>query len=924
MSRWRGLRVEAEGTGISRDLSEKINLLGEMLGQVVRSEGSEEIFARVEELRLLCKAAVVEDRPELREQAAVILAGASLPELVWYLRAFTAFFHLANQAEQHEIVRINRERARSAAGAAGRPESISEAIGRLHGEGVSLEQVVELLSKLEIEPTLTAHPTEARRRSILGKQRRIAELLTTLHDSASPADRSRALDELYAQISLLVATDEVRAERPSVENEVEQGLYFLKDTIWEMVPRIHEDVVRAIRQHYETEIELEPFLRYRSWIGSDRDGNPSVTAAVTRTTLAWQERIALDKHLGELRELRRELSISDRRAPIPPALLESIERAPDSPLPEEVRRRYRHEPYRLKLSQMMLQLERMRSQAGSGAESLIAAEYPVARYIEDLDLIDRSLRESGFADVARYGRLRRVRVLARSFGFHLAALDVRQHSRVHEAAVAELLRHAGVHPDYASLPEEERLTLLHRELQGSRPLLPRRAALSEESAELLASFELIQEVLASRPGAIGSFIVSMTHEVSDMLEPLLLAKEVGLWSFAEGAALDFVPLFETIEDLESAGERLRALFADPIYRRQLEARGRFQEIMLGYSDSNKDGGYWMANWALHQAQERLGRVCEESGIEFRLFHGRGGTVGRGGGRASHAILAMPLEARNGRIRLTEQGEVISFRYALPEIAHRHVEQIVHAMIIAGFHAAEQSETDEALMNEVANRSMQAYRKLIEDPEFWPWYTRITPIEQISRLPIASRPVSRRTGSEVHFENLRAIPWVFAWTQVRYLVPGWYGIGTALCELMEQHPEGESVLRSMYGSWPFFQAVVANAGRELARARLVISQRYAALAEAELPDAPFPARLAAEFERARAAILKITGTQELLEDNPVIQKSIALRNPYTDVLNLLQLELLHRYRNRDGEDARELRRALFLSINGIAAAMQSTG
>jgi phosphoenolpyruvate carboxylase len=389
-----------------------------------------------------------------------------------------------------------------------------------------------------------------------------------------------------------------------------------------------------------------------------------------------------------------------------------------------------------------------------------------------------------------------------------------------------------------------------------------------------------------------------------------------------------VPLFETVEDLEAAGERMAALFAHPAYRRHLEDRGRFQEIMLGYSDSNKDGGYWMANWALHRAQGELGRVCREHGVDFRRFHGRGGTVGRGGGRAGQAILAMPPVVHDGRIRFTEQGEVISFRYSLEAIARRHLEQIVSAMLLAtagATEAAAEAEGEDAarLMSAIAERSQRAYRELIDDPAFWRWYTAATPIEQISNLPIASRPVSRGSTDEVDFDGLRAIPWGFAWTQTRYLVPGWYGIGKALSEVMEAEPGAEQELARLYREWPFLTAVVNNAQREMARARLEIAERYAALAG----EGDFHARIAEDFRRAREAILAITGQEELLSNNEVIRKSIALRNPYTDVLNLLQIELLRRYRaadEGDEEGRRGLREALYLSINGIAAAMQSTG
>jgi len=925
MSRWRGLKVEAEGTGISRELSEQINLLGEMLGQVIRDEAGERIFALVEELRLLCKSASAQGNPALLDRAAEIVHRLELEDMVWVLRAFTAFFHLANQAEQHEIVRINRERGRETGGEAPRPESIEAALRQLRGDGRSPDEMQDLLNRLDIGPTLTAHPTEARRRSILDKQRRISALMSALRSNPTASEAEDALDEMYAQISLLFATDEVRSERPTVEDEVEQGIYFLLDTIWEMVPWIHRDLRRGVKRNFGEGLEIGPFLHYRSWIGGDRDGNPNVTPAITRQTLLTHRRAALDKHLRELDAARKELSVSARRAPVPSALYDSLsEDASELTIDGDDARRYRHEPYRLKLTYMIARVEFLANTLSSPAGSADAPGYDSARYVEDLDLLDRCLRESGFDEAAESGRLARLRVLARSFGFCLAALDIRQHSRVHERAVAELLRQAGVAPDYASLSEADKVRVLTGELSGSRPLLPRGVTLDPEVREVLDTFELIAEALRRDPGSIGSYIVSMTHAASDLLEPLLLAKEVGLWSGEGGFPLDFVPLFETIEDLEAAEERMRELFADPFYGRQVARRGNFQEIMLGYSDSNKDGGYWMANWALHKAQERLGQACEEAGVELRLFHGRGGTVGRGGGRAGHAILAMPPEARNGRIRLTEQGEVISFRYALADIAHRHVEQIVNAAILSVANRDGTEDGDEELMLDISTRSMRAYRDLIDAPEFWPWYTETTPVEQISGLPIASRPVSRKGAGDVDFESLRAIPWVFAWTQIRYLVPGWYGVGTALEAVIASRVDGLERLKELYKSWSFFQAVVDNAAREMARARLEIAERYATLALEPGAGKEFHDRIVEEFDRTRAHILRITGDTDLLARSPVIRKSIALRNPYTDVLNLMQIELLRRFRAAGDEEREVLRASIFLSVNGIAAAMQSTG
>jgi phosphoenolpyruvate carboxylase len=941
MRRWTGLEVEAEGTGITRELSEHVNLLGAILGQAVRDQGGSGVLDQVEHLRGLCKQAAQTSDDELRRQAAAVIRGLDVERILWLLRAFTAFFHLVNQAEQEEIIRINRQRARIGEY---RPESIDAAVAELKNRGLALEEALAVLGRIDLQPTLTAHPTEARRRSILYKQQRIAALLLERRREGLVEEQ---IDDLaaaiYDQIALLLGTDPVRSARPTVEDEVEQGLYFLQTTIWEAAPRIHLDLQRAVRHHFGAVADLEPVLRYRTWIGGDRDGNPFVTSEVTRWTLALQRRTVLRLHLQELRELRRELSLSSRLVQIPRFLSDSLAAdLEELQLSETAVQNYRHEPYRLKITAVMARIEALLAGGGrrEQPERPPPHGYTAAHYVEDLDLLHRALEETGFGEVARTGGLGRLRVLARTFGFHLLALDIRQHSRVHAAAVAALLRAGGAAPDYLSLDEEQRLAVLSAELRNPRPLARRDADLPDEARQALDTFETIRTALANDPGSVGSYIVSMTHTTSDLLAPMLLAKEAGLWRWQDGrvsSPIDFVPLFETIDDLHAAAERMRALFTHPVYAAQLAARGGFQEIMLGYSDSNKDGGYWMANWSLHRAQERLAAVCREHGVEFRLFHGRGGTVGRGGGRANYAILAMAPEVNNGRIRFTEQGEVISFRYGLADLAHRHLEQIVNALIRVAVGPQRDTPADHPppggppagaahleLMERLATLAMHSYRTLIDDEGFWAWYTCITPIEHISLLPIASRPVSR-SSAEVDFEGLRAIPWGFAWTQVRYLVPGWYGAGSALQNLIDEgHVE---TLRQMYHDWTFFRVVLDNAQREMARARLDIAELYRGFAAS--PDAGREVHdlhhtITAEFQRARDAILRITEQDELLDNVPVIQKSISLRNPYTDVLNLLQVELMRRYRSAPETERDTLASAIFLSINGIAAAMQSTG
>lgn len=934
-----GLQYAAEGTGISQPLSEHVNLLGSILGQVVSDQYGPEMLSLIEDFRLKCKRAASEDNPALRQEVQAKIKDLDLNTIILLLKSYTDFFHLVNKAEQQEIIRINRKRAMASTPDQPRTESIAEAIYTLKQQGTSRDAIIEMLQTLDIQPTLTAHPTEARRRSVMYKQKRIATLLSEMRQrDLTPDEKDGAMEEIRRQIALLSVTDEVRDKRLTVQEEVDNGLFYLRNTIWDTIPQIYEDVRRSLKTYYDLEIELPVFLRFRSWIGSDRDGNPYVTPAVTRQTAITHRRTALTLFVEDLTNLRRELSFSKRKVKISQALTASIEKDADElVLKSHQEKQYRYEPYRQKVSYMIVRVEAALSALDdafdpTGKETQI---YNTKEFIEDLGLIRASLVESGFKHIADHGMLNEVTIKARAFGFYMAALDVRQHSRVHEEAVAELLLRAGVTDAYQSLDEAQRLDILTAELESPRPLLPYNAELPAVTREVLDSLIAIREIIDQEPDAVGSYIISMTHSVSDLLEVMLLAKEVGLWKLEDGKVhcpLDVVPLFETIEDLEKSAGLMAQIYRYPLYKKQLEARDNFQEIMLGYSDSNKDGGFWMANWALHKGQATLGQVCRDFGIDFRLFHGRGGTVGRGGGSANKAILAMPSASHSGRIRFTEQGEVISFRYALPDIAHRHLEQIVNAMLVASNPPKDKvehttlEEPEGALLESLASRSMTAYRTLIENPDLWTWYTFITPIAQISRLPIASRPVSRKSADEVDFDSLRAIPWGFAWTQTRYMIPGWYGTGAALAGAIEGNPEHLALLQDAYKSWHFFRTVLNNAQLEMARARFAIASHYNRLTPTgkDGTHLSFYDVILEDYNAARRAIIQITGQKDVFDYNPVIRKSIALRNPYTDVLNLLQIELLERHRSGTTSEQDQLRRALFLSINGIAAAMQSTG
>ena len=942
-SGWLGLDVRAKGTGISQSLSEQVNLLGALLGRVITERAGEERLELVEQLRTLCKDAIQQEDDSLRKEAASIIASLDETSLGWLLRAYTSFFHLINQAERQEIIRINRERARDASHVVddtGRPtfdftmqssdsidaeprkDSIDEAVLTLKRAGISVRGIQTLLEKIDIQPTFTAHPTEARRRSVLYKQQNIAKRLEQLREERlTPAALDDILTDIRSQIALLLTTDAIRTQRPTVLDDVDQGLYFFMNTVWHTIPRIMRDLRRAVKHHYNEMLPIPNFIRYRTWIGSDRDGNPNVTPEITRETFRRQRHMALMSYFEQLRDLRRELSISDRHVNVPDELLQSIDAdMAEGLLNKEDLRNYRNEPFRQKVSFMM---ERVRRVLDGDTHA-----YSGEHFQADLRVLRQALDDCQMHDLAEVGVLFNMLVQSRAFGFHVASMDIRQHSAVHEHAVDEMLRIAGVTDDYKSMSEDERLSVLEREIRSQRPLLPRNPDLTDETRSAIETFEVIAELLETEPEAMGSYIVSMTHDLSDLLEVMLIAKEAGLLR-RDGERMwcpfDIVPLFETIDDLRTCGEFCERLFTHDLYSSQLQAHERFQELMLGYSDSNKDGGYWMANWALHKAQKDLGEVCRRHSIEFRLFHGRGGTVGRGGGRAYKAILSMPPVVHNGRIRFTEQGEVISFRYASAPIAHRHLEQIVHAMMLAtgglaGRGPTQPSEELGRLMDRIADVSMKGYRDLIDGDAFWSWYTHITPIEQISNLPIASRPVSRSSADEVDFERLRAIPWVFAWTQTRYIIPGWYGTGCGFAAALSESEENLEVLRAAYREWPFFQAVLDSVQREMRRARMDIAHHYAALSN----ETSIHETVVDDYEKAEQFIMSITQADDLMNNAPVIRRSIELRNPYTDVLNLIQVELMQRYRAAESSDRDQLRDLLFLSINGIAAAMQSTG
>ncbi|MBN8588738.1 MAG: phosphoenolpyruvate carboxylase [Rhodothermia bacterium] len=910
---------------------DQVNLLGNLLKKAIAKHAGEAVLDQLALIWHKCERASEDHQPALLYEARAAIDALSVEEIQWLLRSFTAFFHLINQAERQEILRVNRNRSKTASNALPRRESIAEAIYALKERGMEVEDALQLLRHIRIEPTLTAHPTEARRRSILYKQQSIANLLEARFQSGQTETEQQLLtDEIQYHILMLLATDEVRIESLNVLDEVKYALYFGTNVIREAVPNIMNDLQKSLMAYYGVPPSrtsgMGSLLRYRTWIGGDRDGNPLVTAAVTRQVFALQRGTMIEYWQGALKNLWRELSISSYKVGVVKSLNDSIAAdLSEGLLSPEVLAPHRREPFRQKLSLMQRRLAEMETNPKI---------YSSKRLVADLQIIRDAVESNGWLSGTSSPELNKLLIQAQTFGFYLNAIDFRQHSGVHEHAVSELLKLGGVTPDYLALSEKTRQSVLVKELENPRPLLPDFAwsDLSPQTREALETMRVIAEMVETDPDAIGSYIISMTSQLSDMFEVLLLAKEVGLWkgrSRRIDAPIDIVPLFETIEDLEQAMPFMEALFSHPLYKRHLKARGDYQEIMLGYSDSNKDGGYLMANWALHKAQGALAAICRKNHIHFQLFHGRGGSVGRGGGRANQGILAMPLACQNGRIRFTEQGEVISFRYSHKGIAHRHLEQVVNAMISA---LAEASIPDADLsgsvpqerlrmMEELAKSSQAAYHKLIHDPLFWQWYIKITPIEHISRLKIASRPVSRKSASEVDFEGLRAIPWGFAWTQTRYNVPGWFGIGEALSGYIASGEGHLQQLQEAWENWPVFRAVLQNAAREMGRARLKMAEQYAQTTPSDFHEA-----ILEDYKKAENALKTITGWNHLMDDVPVIQALIRLRNPYTDAINLLQINLMERWRATPTghADDEKLHESLLLSINGLSAAMQSTG
>lgn len=929
--------AETESAPLSRD----IHLLGDLLGETLRVQEGDDLFQAEETVRQLAKARRSGDDTA---QRALTQEFARQPAhtLTLIALAFTAYFDLVNLAEEQHRVRVLRERERDAPNRAERDESIARAFADFAARGIPAERVASLLAKLDIELVFTAHPTEAKRRTILSKLAQMAALLFE-HDRADllPRERDDILNQLRAELVGLWLTERARTTRVEVTDEVRTGLFYFDTILWDVVPRLDEDLRRALATFYPGLAAPQSFISFGSWIGGDRDGNPFVTAPVTAESLRLNRGLAVEKHRAALRRLERELSVSDRRAPVSEELRASLERdlaeaagnaaAPDGNAMAArlafLRERYPHEPYRLKLATLARELDDT-TRDDVTARLLGESDAPLPKLRDgatlqhELDIIAESLEAHRGTSIAD-AELRTVRQQVSAFGLHTARLDLRQESSRLVADVDALLYAYRIATDFATRPPEAQAQLLTELLSAPpRPLTPG-GAFSEATNETLALFQLLARTYAAYGAEpLGAFIISMTRTPADVLAVLLLAHWGGI-----AEQLDIVPLFETISALRESAPIMRALFENPAYARHLAARGRSQQIMLGYSDSNKESGLITANWELYQAQRGLAELCRASDVTLTLFHGRGGSIARGGGPPSRAIFAQPPGTIDGRFRMTEQGEVLSARYGNPHLAHRHLEQIIFAVLRASLDEQPPLREDRrVLMDDLSREGMRTYRALVyETPRFVEFWEQATPIHEIEQLRIGSRPAHRRGAANI--ETLRAIPWVFSWMQSRFNLPGWYGLGSALEAVAKGDAARHALLQELARTWQFFGAMLGNVQNAMGKADMGIAALYAELVEDKGLRAQIFGTIREEFERTRDWILELTGQGEMLDQEPVLQHSIRVRNPYVDPLNFIQVELLRRLRTlADDERAEreELVDAMVVTINGIAAGLRNTG
>ena len=935
----------AASTSASQDkdkpLQEDIRLLGRILGDIIREQEGAPVFTLIEQVRQLSVGFRRDHDPEADRQLKALLTSLSTGQTVSVIRAFTYFSHLANLAEDRHHLRRRAiyERAGSA-----QEGSIDVAFARLQKAGITPDTIAHTLAKAYVAPVLTAHPTEVQRQSILQAERDIARLLAERDDISARAQlfagdkdaltpRQLAANEaqLRARVEQLWQTRLLRHSKLTVADEIENALSYYETTFLHELPKLYASLEEALPGQ-----QVHSFMRMGQWIGGDRDGNPNVTAPTLELALRRQSEVALRHYLNEVHALGAELSMSSLLVKVSPAMQVLALSSPDTNSHRQ------DEPYRRALTAVYARLAATLTQLTGGREAMrhaVVAQNPygsAAEFLQDLQTIDASLSRHNGEALAVH-RLRPLIRAVQVFGFHLATVDLRQSSDKHEEVLADLLRTARIEDNYSSLDEAQRCALLQRLLCDARPLRVVGAQYAPLTASEIAIFEMAHKMLQTYGReAILHYIISHTETVSDLLEVLLLQKEVGLMqgtldSSTSQAQLIVVPLFETIGDLRAAATIMRDYYAVPGVAQLMQRSGGEQDIMLGYSDSNKDGGIFTSNWELYRAELALVEVFDQLeadyGLRLRMFHGRGGTVGRGGGPSYQAILAQPPGTVRGQIRLTEQGEVIASKYANPEIGRRNLETLVAATLEATLLQPTKSATKAFLdaAAQLSQASMGAYRALVyETPGFTDYFFNSTPIREIAELNIGSRPASRKASQKI--EDLRAIPWGFSWGQCRLTLPGWYGFGAAVeafVNLEGKDPKTQmALLQKMYRQWPFFRTLLSNMDMVLAKSDLALASRYSELVtDARLRKRVF-STIEAEWHRTADALTRITGDKQRLTHNTALARSIRHRFPYIDPLHHLQVELVRRWRAGQGDE--RVQTGIHISINGIAAGLRNTG
>ncbi|WP_312907752.1 phosphoenolpyruvate carboxylase [Natronosalvus caseinilyticus] len=892
----------------NREVRQDVRELGALLGDVLEDQTSRRAFDTVES----CRTAAIDYRAgdlESREPLATELEGLSPHQQRVVARAFTTYFELINLAEERERVRSIRQDSQDGT----LDDSLETAAEEL--SEADLEAVEGILDDVLIEPTFTAHPTEARRKTVKSKLRTVATHLETLDERLlTDKEREQVWRDVDAEVTSLWQTPQVRKRQPEPEDEARNVQWYLENTLFDVVGEVYDELADALDDELDGAIDVPKLFEFRSWAGSDRDGNPYVTPEVTANTLERQREVVIDRYREQLKRLSGVLSQDGSRITtgntFDASLEDDRERLPGSA--KTAKERYPGEPYRQKLKLMRERLERVGDVRPGGYDD-------ADELVEDLEIIADSLRENSGETVveAHVDPLRRQ---VATFGLSLASLDLRDHRQNHTDAIDEVLSREGI--EYKSLSEDERVELLTDAVLQDEPIvdLSRTEDLSDTSSRVVTLFDSLADWQAEYGNeAIDTYCISMNNEPSHVLEVLFLADQAGIISLPEHCGIDIVPLLETEYALSGARRIMGTLFDNEAYSQVLEARGRTQEIMLGYSDSNKENGFLAANWSLYKNQRRLAQICDDYDVKMRLFHGRGGSISRGGGPMGEALLALPNSTVTGQVKFTEQGEAIAEKYGNPRIAERNIEQMLNAQLRARKQAIEQPEErieDEWVeaMDTMADAARQEYRDLLESDGFVQYFEQATPITVIEDLDLGSRPASR--SSERTVEDLRAIPWVFSWTQARCILPGWYAVADGIDAYLDDGGDVET-LQTMYEEWPFFRTTLDNAALSLSRTELEIAEQYADLATEDLREQFFP-RVTEEYDRA-VDLVKTIGQRETLHTRDWMGENLERRNPYVDPLNFLQTHLLGRTHRTDVEE-----RTLRLTVKGIAAGMKNTG